>query len=51
MKASFDDRPGGLFGGRIVRDRAIAVHAAAHDASHYVLLPRAVVGLEVVEDA
>src|SRR5690606_10092099 len=37
-----------LLGGDRVRDRAIDVHAAAHDASHYLLLPRAVV---VAEDA
>ena len=32
-----------LLGADAVRDRAIDRHAAAHDASHYLLLPRAVV--------
>ncbi|MDR6866220.1 D-lactate dehydrogenase [Microbacterium resistens] len=35
-----------LLGHDAVRDRAIDVHAVAHDASHYLLLPRAVVVAE-----
>ncbi|MEE2815951.1 MAG: FAD-binding and (Fe-S)-binding domain-containing protein [Actinomycetota bacterium] len=48
MSDTFLTRLRALLGGDRVRDRAIDVHAAAHDASHYLLLPRAVV---VAEDA
>lgn len=43
MDASFADRLRDLLGADAVRERPIDLHAMAHDASHYLLLPRAVV--------